>query len=694
MATVSVQQRRLDARPDRIDFRDRIYQPALESLPDEYPSRQVVKEHLQAYVNAGLIRDQGQEGACTGFGLACAINYLCWVKYLRQFNDRSSDAPPPQKLYDVSPRMLYHLARFYDEWAGEDYEGSSCRGAMKGWHRHGVCAEAKWRYNAARFVPPEHGWQQDAALRPIGAYYRVNKDSITDLQAAICEVGAVYVSSQVHKGWDLGKKSRLTEIGRRRDDITGGHAFAMVGFRREGFIIQNSWGPNWGYFGFAILPYPDWVRHGMDAWVAVMGAPVEGEASRIHTSQDLARDVMQRRAGLWFVPPARPVYRYQNKEVKPWCREQALRHTVVMGNNGTPLNRFLDCRDAASCVKHVAYQQPLEWFSQTRSRKIAIYAHGGLNNEDASIDRIRVMAPYFKQNGIYPLFLTWRTGLGESMRGIVSDHFRGTEPAAMERATWRPWEDLKKGLSEARDRAIEKIGSVGIKPLWTQMKQNAAAGASVGGGLTLLAAHLAALKREVGGLEIHLVGHSAGSILLGYLLKLLARRKLAATSCTLYAPACTVDFAWRYYRPAIQNKTLARNDMHLEILSDERELADHVDLKVASYGKSLLYLVSRALEDGHKTPLLGLERAWDKNTPAESWCPCGAKDIRRWLDFWKNGPRPKVSDQRRAEVCDGQGTIRLAHGSFDNDVEVVTRTLRTYILGRRLKYPVENLRGF
>ena len=40
------------------------------------------------------------------------------------------------------------MARRYDEWPGEDYTGSSARGAMKGWHKHGVCAEAEWRYEA------------------------------------------------------------------------------------------------------------------------------------------------------------------------------------------------------------------------------------------------------------------------------------------------------------------------------------------------------------------------------------------------------------------------------------------------------------------------------------------------------------------------------------------------------------------
>lgn len=113
----------LDARPDRPDLRDRIYQPPLVSLPPEYPPPKWISIHLQKYCKAGLILNQGEEGACTGFGLAGVINYLLYRQCL------VAKLPPPPR---VSMRMIYHLARKYDEWPGEDYEGSSCRGAMRG----------------------------------------------------------------------------------------------------------------------------------------------------------------------------------------------------------------------------------------------------------------------------------------------------------------------------------------------------------------------------------------------------------------------------------------------------------------------------------------------------------------------------------------------------------------------------------
>ncbi len=177
----------LDARPDRLDLRDLIYHAPLGNLPPEYPSEENIARLFPEYLKKNLILDQSEDGACTGFGLATVINFLRW-----------KDAFMMGKIFNkknlVSPRMLYQLAKFYDEWEGEDYDGSSCRGALKGWHRHGVCLETLWPFNKGVFVRPKPGWEEDALTRPLGVYYRINKDSVVDMQAAIKEVGAIYVS--------------------------------------------------------------------------------------------------------------------------------------------------------------------------------------------------------------------------------------------------------------------------------------------------------------------------------------------------------------------------------------------------------------------------------------------------------------------------------------------------------------------
>lgn len=165
MTTERKLRRRLDAHPDRIDIRDWFYQPSLAPLPDQLVNVEDVPDIL----------DQGQEGACTGFALAAVVNFLLRRRGILERR--------------VSPRMLYEMARRYDEWPRENYSGSSARGAMKGWVAHGVCEYHRW--------PPErHGASHltieighEAQRTPGGAFFRIQHRQIRDMHAALNEVG-------------------------------------------------------------------------------------------------------------------------------------------------------------------------------------------------------------------------------------------------------------------------------------------------------------------------------------------------------------------------------------------------------------------------------------------------------------------------------------------------------------------------
>jgi hypothetical protein len=245
--------RTLDALPDTIDFRDTIFIPTLVRVP--------AKSDLQAYRNFKIpILDQGSEGACTGFGLATVANYLLRARGQNPTAD------------EVSAWMLYAMAKRYDEWPGENYNGSSARGAMKGWFKHGLCAYALWK---ERDPDPtlEEKRSADALARPLGAYFRVNHKDLVSMHAAISETGILYATARVHDGWQAVKSG--DENIEYRPGVIGGHAFAIVGFDRRGFWIQNSWGGKWGTGGLANLSYADWLANGSDVWVAALGAPVD-----------------------------------------------------------------------------------------------------------------------------------------------------------------------------------------------------------------------------------------------------------------------------------------------------------------------------------------------------------------------------------------------------------------------------------
>lgn len=59
-------------------------------------------------------------------------------------------------------------------------------------------------------------------------------------------------------------KSMNNEFWRGNENL-GGHAVACVGYDEDGFIIQNSWGSEWGNGGFTKLPY-DQLNYIIEAW--------------------------------------------------------------------------------------------------------------------------------------------------------------------------------------------------------------------------------------------------------------------------------------------------------------------------------------------------------------------------------------------------------------------------------------------
>lgn len=660
----------LNTRKDAPDLRDQAYQPPPVSLHPEWPLTEHLRQWLPGYAKAGLILDQGQEGACTGFGLAGVVNYLRWVQ----------QGMPPA-IPSVSPRMLYNMARRHDEYGGENYEGSSCRGAIKGWFSHGVCLEEDWPYSSDNRRQPRFGYAERARSHTLGVYYRIKPQAITDLQAAIQNVGAVYVSSYVHAGWDGVAQVRKLPGGHADLPVIefdgtvcqdAGHAYALVGFNTQGFVLQNSWGPGWGAHGFAVITYEDWLAHAMDAWVVSMGVPgiLAGRASGVART---GRASQFGTRGRW------------------WSEVQARDHSVILGNDGR-VHSYLTEDERTRTLSHQVTVLPDQWFRSRpadEKKRLLLYVHGGLNSEDAGLKRAQALGRVFEANGCYPLFIVWKTGLLESLSDIFSD-WRRKQPAATGLGDW---------LTERSDALIEAtVGRKLAKPIWSEMKENAALAHNPSRAGDLLVRALSDLVRLWGDrFEIHLVGHSAGSIWLGHLISRLQRTPVGDSKSVLdwvpgvhlYAPACTVQFAnERYAATGVLPRT------HIALLSDKLELDDNT---AQVYRKSLLYLVSNALEPDPRTPILGLHKVFAEQESARAWD--GASSTGETLRAWRRAAAEAKLDKRLKVIeaakvrTSTNSTIPAAHGSFDNDIDVLTATLRL-IRGGELLEPVTDLRGF
>jgi len=606
----------LNVRNDPIDIRDRLYEPALVRL----------KSSLDNRVPA-LVLDQGTEGACTGFGLAGVINL---------FKHQSGD-----KTFRASTRMLYEMAKKHDEWPGEDYAGSSCRGAIRGWHNMGVCEDALWPYRPDRpdaDITVERA--KNAKNYTLGAYYRLRPEVI-DYHAALNITGAVYVSADVHEGWFRPKSSggKLPKIA-YPSPSAGGHAFAIVGYDRDGFIVQNSWGPSWGEKGFAIWTYEDWIENVMDGWVFRLALP---------TPQIFG---LVARAG-------RTASEAEKQERAPVKRVRIAGHFVHFDDG-----RYKQHGDYWSTREDIQQTAALIARNKDFYKHILIFVHGGLNAPRASARRIEALKDGFLRNGVYPFHIMYDTGLAEELKDVIR---RGLGIAEARAAGFTDW----------TDKIIEGVVRKPVTPIWEEMKRDArlpfepAKGGAVGDGTDVIQIFAQALADT--GISIHLAGHSTGGVLIGHLLDAIDGLGVSdvIASCSLLAPACTVDFYRTHYEPRLgranEGPVVRLPKLTVYNLTDALEQDDTV---ATAYRKSLLYLVSRALEREPKKKVLGMQRYSKKLAD-------------------RTGLKFVYSDGEQGR------TTSTTHGGFDNDANTMNDILKSILGGKPPKpFTPDEMEGY
>ena len=471
----------------------------------------------------------------------------------------------------------------------------------------------------------------------VGAYYRLRPE-INDYHAALNEVGAIYVSADVHSGWFAPKSTNnhLAAI-LPSSTIEGGHAFAIVGYNSHGFIIQNSWGPAWGTRGCAVWLYEDWLRNICDGWVFRLAIPtpnIFGLAARSQVTVDSESG----KAAPQRLEIAGHFVHFDDGDFKDrgdyWSTPDDILRTAKLIKQSV----------AAKTYDH-----------------LLIYAHGGLNDPAASAKRIRALKEGFKRNHIYPFHIMYDTGLVEELKDAVVRALSGKRTEGFFR-------DLQDKLIEHSDLLIEDFVRKPVTPIWEEMKNDACRpfepkkGGKIGDGLFVVKAFAEALRDTH--VKIHLAGHSTGAVLLGHLLGALDSLGIAdlIDSCHLMAPACSIDFYRQHYQPRLGGTnggkvTVRLPRLALYNLTEQLELDDNVALV---YRKSLLYLVSRALERQTDKPILGMQRY--------------SKKLARHPGLSIN-----YSDGKKGD------TASSSHGGFDNDV----KTMNTIMARILAKAPAE-----
>ena len=504
-------------REDPTDSRDRWYERRFD--PAALPLA-VAPDHYQRYVGETW-HQRGEE--CTGFALAAIANY--WRR-------RALDDPT---LPSVSRRMLYEVAQLHD---GEEFEeGSTLRGALKGWNRTGVATDAMWPYDPGDEFGVVHGDLTlarllDARHRPLLGYRRIARADITTIQDALASGHALFAAATLHVGWyRLFMPDVEPVIERRPGDVDrGGHALVIVGYDHRGLWIHNSWGPEWGVEGYAVLPYEDWLASGFDAWVVDVAQPGPDDD----------------RPSAPSLPTPNEVAAY--RDIWP--------HLVVLRDDGRLASDGLFEMDEGS-VKTLLFlfqERTTDW----QRRRLAVIFDSGYLAPATTIQRCRQLRDDYLARGIYPLFVVWETSWWAELRDELDAWISRLSGEAGRTARLHPDDELARAAVHA---------SV-AQPVWFEVLRRAHRAVGPGGALTTLASTIAK-KRETISFDLHLVSHGAGDVEQAALLRMLPA---PITTATALAPVTTQAQARAQYAAGLDEGWLGH--VALVALDNPTEAAD------------------------------------------------------------------------------------------------------------------------
>ena len=156
--------------------------------------------------------DQGNTPQCVGYA---------WAHWIEDGPVTHGGVAPI-----IHPTLIYKEAQKLDEWIGENYDGTSVRGAAKYLQKN----------------------------KKIGNYYWAF--DLNTLVNTVLNVGPVVVGTYWYLRMFYPDKTGLIKIG---GPIMGGHAYVINGVdvNKKLFRIKNSWGKKWGVNGSAYISFND-----------------------------------------------------------------------------------------------------------------------------------------------------------------------------------------------------------------------------------------------------------------------------------------------------------------------------------------------------------------------------------------------------------------------------------------------------
>jgi len=214
----------------------------------------------------GPVKNQGYVGSCTAFALSSTLDNA-----IRRAGQQEASSPSHIWSFYAVPKMSAagdsNLGQSITSWTNWPYSGKeACKMSSPQYEdcgqTYGVSegtARQDPTYVANLNKATQNGAYKIAAIEQL----KTLPPDVEELQAALASGADLWIAMKIDGSkWSNGKMKSFVIPDWTQNEISGGHAIAMSGYRENAqgkreYLIHNSWGTSWGDGGYA------WVSENM-----------------------------------------------------------------------------------------------------------------------------------------------------------------------------------------------------------------------------------------------------------------------------------------------------------------------------------------------------------------------------------------------------------------------------------------------
>lgn len=255
-----------------------VYEPLADNVKNPLPERVSLAEFCPPRLN------QGQQGSCVAWASAYAARTIVQAQ--------ATGTDPRRSAF--SPAYMYNQIKI----DGSDCQGSYIQRAMDQMSKTGALPFSQFAYtDQSCSQQPTRDDVQKAVPFRIKGFQRLSSEAdpqsrvdMLAMKQQLAQGAPVVIGMMVGGSFMQGMQGQEAWLPSQGDAAMrgfGGHAMCVVGYDdykfgdQGGFLIMNSWGPEWGKNGMAWVPYDAFDYFTREAYaVYPMGEGVDVKPSR------------------------------------------------------------------------------------------------------------------------------------------------------------------------------------------------------------------------------------------------------------------------------------------------------------------------------------------------------------------------------------------------------------------------------